>query len=95
MTTKMKMNNCGWVVVDSQGECMLFDPTEFYLFETDTDVIIPFVYDSGRYTVFRDEEMLDELYAAWGKTIDEMEFNAVPLIDVMGEMMSCGVDNKD
>ncbi|GAG71947.1 unnamed protein product, partial [marine sediment metagenome] len=57
------MNNTGWVIVDTHNNCLLFSPTEFYMFEDDTDLVIPFMYDSSRFTVFRKEEDLEELYS--------------------------------
>ena len=93
ITPKMrKMNNLGYVVVDHHNNVLLFDPTSFYIYEDDTEVMIPFVLDGGRFTVFKDETALEEMYGYWGQTIKDMKYKAIPLMDFLGESLSEGID---
>ena len=95
-TPKMRiMNNLGYVVVDHHNNVLLFDPTSFYIYEDDTEVMIPFVLDGGRFTVFKDETALEEMYDLWGQTIKEMKYKSVPLIDYLGESFTESIDIID
>jgi len=80
----------GWVIVDKYNNPLLFDPTHFQVLDDEDDgsIIIPFVYDIDRFTVFKNENILEEIYTVWEDTISEMKYLAIPLIDVVGEMLA-------
>ena len=69
----------GWIITDSHNNPLLFEPTYFDWVD-DTEIIIPLVLDSGKYTLFKNDSTLNETMEGWESFIQEMNYRIKPLI---------------
>jgi hypothetical protein len=62
-------NIIGWIITDAQNNPLLFEPTYFDWID-DEEILIPLVFDMGKYTLFKTETALNETVEGWEHFIE-------------------------
>jgi hypothetical protein len=80
----------GYVVVDKTGNALLYDPTIIQYTES-LSIDIPFMYDAGSFTVFRDKPTIEVIKQSYQYEFDNLGYRVITLTGVNEDCFAEGL----
>lgn len=80
----------GYVVLDKTGKALLYDPTILQFTET-LQIDIPFIYDEGSFTIFRDKPTVENIKRTYQYEFNDFNYKVVTVPGVSEDSLAATV----